>query len=53
MRPIFQYQSCGQRYETTKNNFKKIVYYNNNFKLDKNIKFMNINLLYIKQGLQL
>lgn len=53
MRPVSQKPWCGQRYEATKNDFKNVIYYNNDSDSDKKVEFINVQLHYNKLSLQL
>ena len=52
IRPISQHPSYDQRYKATKNDFKRVIHYNNNFDLNKKVEFINIHLLCNKLSLQ-
>ena len=53
MRPVSQHPSCGQRYEATRNDFKRVIHYNDDSDSDKEVEFIDVYLPCNKLSLQL
>ena len=53
MRPVSQHPSCGQRYEATRNDFKRVIHYNDDSDSDEEVEFIDVHLPCNKLSLQL
>ena len=53
IRSVFQYSSYGQRYKATRNDFKRVINYNDDSNSNKEVEFIDVHLFYNKLSLQL
>ena len=53
MKPVSQNLNCDQRYKETRNDFKRVIYYNKNSDSDIEVEFIDIYLPCNKLSLQL